>query len=163
MADQVSLPADFATQVVKIVKQYLEQNPITHVDTLNVDQLVVKSQLTLADQVSFPNQDWRYIGSQGNPAFDNSWAAYGAPYANPAFMVSPDGWVQLHGVIASGTLAASAFTLPPGFRPTAPVAFTVLSNGAAGRVDVGSDGTVTPLSPSTNASVVLDHVRFRAA
>lgn len=152
------------TQLTKVIKQYLEQNPVGNLNSLTVDTLTVQSLLVVADQAKFvKSQDWRFIGSQGQPVFQNSWVNYGAPYANAGFMLTPDGFVQGHGMIKSGTLSAAAFQFPPGFRPAAGHEFIVFSNGGAGRVTVLPDGTLTPVSPSSNLSVALEQIRFKAA
>jgi hypothetical protein len=150
-------------QLTKIIKQYLEQNPVTKLPSLSVETLTVSDVLVVSDQVKFAKSlQWRFVGSQGQPPFEHSWVNYGAPYSNAAFMMLPDGFVQLHGMIKSGTLSSSAFTLPPGFRPAAAHEFLVFSNGSTGRITVGSDGTVTPVSPASNLSVSLEQVRFKA-
>lgn len=152
------------TTLIKLIRQYLEQNPTTNYATLNVANLVVSDLMVVEDQVAFSKaREWRYIGSQGQPVFTNSWVAYGTPYANPGFMLLPDGFVQLHGVMKGGTVGSTAFQLPPGYRPSGTVPFIVFSNGTAGRVDVAADGTVTPMSPSTSTSVALEQIRFKAA
>lgn len=160
----VTPPGIDISWLTKFIRKQLEDFPVQFFSQIQAEELAVTTKLTVADQVEFTSyQDWLFIGTTGRPPFTNSWVNYGPPYANASYMRLPDGFVQLHGVIKSGTLGSSAFTLPPGFRPSAPTEFLVLSNGAAGRVTVGSDGTVTPVSPSTNASVVLDQIRFKAA
>jgi hypothetical protein len=152
------------TQLTKYIKQFLELNPVTNFQALNVDTLTVKDLLVVADQAKFAkSQDWRFFGSQGQPVYEHGWVNFGAPYANGAFVMTPDGFVQGHGMIKSGTLGSSALTFPPGFRPAAAHEFIVFSNGTAGRVTVLTDGTLTPVSPSSNLSVSLDQIRFKAA
>jgi hypothetical protein len=152
------------TWLTKFIRKQLEDFPTQFISQLSTEELSVLTKLTVADLVEFTAYgDWRFIGSAGQPAFTASWVAYGPPYANPSFTLLPDGFVTLHGVIKSGTIGSSAFTLPPGYRPSAPIPFAVVSNGVFGRVDVGADGTVTPISPSSNLSVVLDQIRFKAA
>lgn len=150
--------------LTKFIRKQLDDFPNQFFPQLSTEELTVLTKLTVSDQVVFSAYgDWSFVGSAGQPAFANSWVAYGAPYANPSFTKTADGFVQLHGVIKSGTVGLAAFTLPPGYRPTAPIPCAVVSNGAFGRVDVGSDGTVTPIAPSSNVSVVLDQIRFKAA
>jgi hypothetical protein len=60
---------------------------------------------------------WHYVGNAGEPAFQNSWANYGAPYGGARFRKMPDGLVIMDGLIQSGTVGAAAFTLPAGYRP----------------------------------------------
>lgn len=150
--------------LTKFIRQQLDTFPIEFLEQLEVDELSVVKKLTVADRVAFSGFDvTHYIGSAGQPAFTNSWVNYGSPYSNAGYIMRPDGWVALIGVIKSGTLGSSAFTLPPGFRPSKLQSLLTLSNGAAGRVDIGADGTVTPISPSSNLSVVLDGLHFKAA
>lgn len=144
-------------------RQQQQLYPTKFLETFAANELEVVQKLVIADQVEFSAYGtWRYIGSQGQPAFANSWANYGAPYDNAAFMLSPDGLVRLHGVIKSGTVGSAAFTLPPAYRPNSLQSLGTLSNGVFGRVDVDTSGNVTPTAPSSNASVVLDGLWFKA-
>ena len=152
------------TWLTRFIQQQLALFPTTSLETFQAEALTVVNKLTVQDLVDFQGyKTLRFVGTVGQPAFTASWAPYGAPYSDPSFLLLPFGYVALHGTMKNGTLGSSAFTLPPGYRPAAPIPFLVLSNGAAGRVDVGADGTVTPLAPSTNASVVLDQIIFKAA
>lgn len=152
------------TWLSRFIQQQLQLYPVKQLDTFQVESLEVVNNLIVDQAVTFKAfKDWRFVGVTGQPAFTAAWVNYGAPYANAAFKLGPDGTVRLHGTIKSGTLSSAAFTLPPGYRPAATIPFLVLSNGVAGRVDVGADGTVTPISPSSNLSVVLDQIIFQAA
>ncbi len=149
--------------LTKFLDDYFRQHPLPTVERLSVDFLTVQDLLTVADRSDFKAVDVHAIGTQGNPAFTNGWGNYGAPYSNAGYVKDPTGWVRLTGVIKSGTLGSSAFTLAPGYRPAvAPGPFAVISNGALGRVDIGTDGTVTPQSPASNASVSLEGIVFKA-
>lgn len=101
---------------------------------------------------------WRVVGAGGQPAFENSWVNVGGSIPVAAFRKTADGWVELRGAIASGTLTAAAFTLPAGYRPSALMDFPCTSNSAFGNARVNTDGTVVPLGGS-NLSFWLD-VRF---
>jgi hypothetical protein len=150
--------------LTKFIRQQLEQNPQAHLEQLGVDELTVEKTLLVADKVVFAQSlDFSFVGSQGKPAFTAGWAHFGSPYSNAGYIKRPDGWVELVGVIKSGTVGSAALTLPPGFRPASLKSLLTLSNGTTGRVDIGSDGTVTPLAPSSNLSVVLDGLHFKAA
>lgn len=163
MADQ-KLGDLTVSWLTKFLRDQFDRFPLEYLAKLLSDELVVAKKLTVADQVEFSQfKNIRFIGSQGQPAFVNSWVNYGAPYSNAGFIKRPDGWVELIGVIKSGTVGSAAWTLPPGYRPAASKALGTLSNGVFGRVDVGADGTVTPMSPSNNASVVLDGLHFKLA
>jgi hypothetical protein len=152
--------------LTKFIRQQFETNPISFVPQFGADELTAKTKLTVGDRVIFAAYNKaHYIGSQGSPAFTNSWAHYGAPYANAGYLMRPDGWVELLGMIKNGTVGSSAFTLPPGWRPSTTKTLAVFSGSAnsIGRVDIGSDGTVTPVSPSSNTSVSLDGLHFKVS
>lgn len=102
------------------------------------------------------------IGATGAPAFTNSWVNRASGSQSAGYYIDEEGCVCLMGGIKSGTVGSSAFTLPAGARPTAGLEFAVMSNGALGRVDISSTGTVTPISPSNNTYVSLDGIRFKA-
>lgn len=97
------------------------------------------------------------------PAFTNSWANYGSPYGVARYQKDAAGFVHLAGCISSGTMAASAFTLPADCRPTTPLYIACMGNGVVGRLYIGTDGTVVPSSPATNVAVFLDGVSFPTA
>ena len=99
------------------------------------------------------------------PTLTNSWANTFATAngVEPAgYIRTPDGYVQLSGYISNGTITASAFTLPTGYRPAKGQAFSVPSNSLFGEVVVGADGTVTP-QVGSNVWVSLSGIRFKAA
>jgi hypothetical protein len=60
-----------------------------------------------------------------------------------------------------GTVNSAAFTLPPGYRPEKTLLFSVLSNATIGGVSISAAGVVTPITPSNNAYVSLDGIRFK--
>jgi hypothetical protein len=95
-------------------------------------------------------------------SFGNSWVNYGAPHGDAAYCKDGHGFVHLRGVIKDGTVGSSAFTLPSDFRPASQILQGAISNGAIGRVDIGTDGTVSPLLPSNNTWVSLDGIAFYA-
>lgn len=108
-------------------------------------------------------EDWIEVGSGGSaPAFANGWGNAGGGYSTAAFYKDPSGIVHLKGRIAGGTLAASAFNLPAGYRPAEHSDFGTVSNGAFGRVVVFSTGPVNAQSGS-NVNMSLDGITFRAA
>jgi hypothetical protein len=162
VADQ-SLSELTVSWLTKYLRDQLERFPPSNFNALQVEELVAKK-LTVIDQVEFSAfLNAKVVGTVGQPAFANGWVNYGAPYSNASFIKRPDRWVSLIGAIKSGTVGSVAFTLPPGFRPISSKPLLTLSNGTTGRVDIGSDGTVTPISPSNNTSVVLDNLHFKIA
>jgi hypothetical protein len=104
---------------------------------------------------------WHVIGGAGEPAFTNSWTNYGAGWSTAAFR-RVNGVVHLRGLIASGTVGSGAFVLPAGYRSTQQLLLGTVSNSAAGRVDIYTNGTVLPQSPSSSTWVALDGLVFMA-
>lgn len=94
--------------------------------------------------------------------FLNSWANVGGGNNAAGYWKDGDGAVHLQGVIGAGSLAASAFGLPQGFRPAGICNFIVMCNSAPGYVTVDSGGNVTPQSGG-NAWLSLEGIVFRAA
>lgn len=153
------------TQLVKFIKDILENQPTRNVQTLIVGNAQVNETLALKGQVTFPdNQDVNLVGGAGKAPFTNAWVNWGSPNFPAGYWKDPFGFVHLQGVIKSGVVGDAAFVLPPGFWPAYTAGpFAVLSNGGVGRVDVGADGAVTPMSPSSNVYVSLDGITFKAA
>lgn len=153
------------TQLIKFIKDILENQPPRNLPTVIMGDAQVNGTLALRGSVSFPgNTTFHQVGTTGQPAFAHGWVNWGSPNFPAGFWKDPFGFVHLQGVIKSGTVGSSAFTLPPGLWPAATVGpLPVLSNGAVGRVDIGTDGSVTPISPSSNVYVGLDGIVFPAA
>ena len=114
---------------------------------------------------------WHYVGAAGEPPFQNNWVNYAA-WADAAYRRDEDGIVWLKGLIRNGTVPATAFTLPPGYRTSAKpggptdsadnLIFVVLSNSVQGRLDVYADGRVYVSSPSSGLWVSLSGIAFFA-
>jgi len=105
------------------------------------------------------------VQSATAPSLTNSWATTYATtngYEPPGYTRLPDGWVTLSGYLSNGTVTASAFTLPTGYRPAKQQVFAVASNGAFGEVIVAADGTVTP-QVGSNVWFSLSGITFKAA
>lgn len=96
------------------------------------------------------------------PSLGNSWVNFGGSYATAAYYKDGLGRVYLRGTIKDGSIPGVVFTLPAGYRPAAQLRFGVMSHGAFGRVDVYANGDVEVNLPSTNSSLSLDQVHFRA-
>lgn len=93
------------------------------------------------------------------PTFVNGWTAYtSAPYDVAQYAKDVFGFVHLRGLLdgASATDPV-AFTLPTGHRPSHTLLFPTATNvNDVGRLDVGSDGTVSingPTLPINHASI----------
>lgn len=94
------------------------------------------------------------------PGFQNGWTNFGAPHATAAFRRTHDGAIELKGMVKSGTVGATIFTLPAGFRPAERINVGVDSNAAHGRVEIDTTGTVT-CQTGNNAWVQLNNIVFR--
>lgn len=150
------------TLLTKFLDDFFRHHPLPPIDHLKIADLEVRN-ATVTNKALFTASDLHVVGNQGDAPFEHGWTFYGAPYSKAGYIKDPAGFVRLTGVIKSGTLGAAAFTLPPGYRPAVdPGPFAVVSNGLFGRVDVATDGTVTPQSPSSNASVSLEGIVFQA-
>ena len=95
---------------------------------------------------------WHEVGSSGEPAFQNSWVNYygGTTYDTAAFY-KHNGIVYLKGLVRSGTLNTTIFTLPVGYRPDLRQMFVAIqgTNGSV-RLEIRSDGTVLTSGATNN-------------
>jgi hypothetical protein len=115
-------------------------------------------------------EDPHYVGTTGEPAFQNSWTNFDAaapPAGRAAYFYRHNGRVHMGGVIMGGANGATAFTLPAGYRSLLSSATLVVNaSGAAAYITVGSDGSVTPFN-LTGSSVTtycfLEGASFRHA
>lgn len=93
--------------------------------------------------------------------FQNSWVNFDAVSATQRRVqyMKEGHWVSLRGVMSGGTLAATAFALPVGFRPTyLNHVFPVVSNSLFGTITVEATGNVIPTG--SNVWVFLDGVTY---
>jgi len=123
---------------------------------------IVRNPLVKMEQYQLPALDKKhFVGAAGEIAvFQNSWAAYGSGYEAPSYWKDSAYCVHLQGLMAGGTIAAAAFTLPPGYRPLGQLIFDVQSNSALARVDVFPNGVVQPQSGAA-IWVNLSGISFR--
>lgn len=91
--------------------------------------------------------------------FTNSWVNYAAGFATATYIKDKNGFVHLKGTVKSGTVSTSMFNLPVGYRPLEQLIFTIVNNGAFGRVDVLANGDVV-LQGGSNLFVALDNIVF---
>ncbi len=109
---------------------------------------------------------WHAVGGSGEPAFQNGWVNYGQ---RPAmFYKDAAGVVHLTGLVKSGTIGTTAFTLPAGYRPSTTVGAAslcrfvcVTSPLAAGVVQIYGEGYVE-LTTGSNIYYDLSGISFRA-
>ena len=109
------------------------------------------------------SEGWHEVGALGEPAFANSWVNYNsATHATAAFYKDGSGRVHLKGSIKSGTIGATVFTLPVGYRPALQNDFGVLSGTGSGACIITAAGAVVAVL-GTNTSFALNSISFRAA
>lgn len=103
-------------------------------------------------------EDFHIVGASGEPAFQNSWVAHSSADHKPRFRKTADGFVEMRGLIVSGTDSSTAFTLPVGYRPggtstlmyAAMAALTGSGAPQACRLDVDQNGNVVPYIAGTS-------------
>lgn len=129
------------------------------------------SAITTVDQYSLTSSGARIypnnpdIGGQQawqSLALQNSWANFGAPYANAAYMKDSLGFVHLKGLVKSGASGSTIFTLPAGYRPSETHYIPGLSNDAVSSMTIAADGTVKAFGGSVSAWTTLSQITFRA-
>jgi hypothetical protein len=123
------------------------------------------------------------VGAAGEPAYQNGWMGYGAPFGKASFYKDSSGVVHLTGltcsessqdatVCTSSTLIGGTvpiFTVPVGFRPASQLLFTTFSYGGNNylhtRIDVTTAGVVELISPPDGGEnwVSFDGISFLAA
>ena len=115
-------------------------------------------QILLAAQMNTQAGDSGWIRVAGGVGFQNSWnevSVYQVSYRLIGQVV------VLKGMLYAGT-AATAFTLPSGYRPTQLMTFAVIDSTPAApvpkRLQIDSTGTVTPQTASDLHS--LDGISF---
>lgn len=87
------------------------------------------------------------------PTLINSWVNYGGTYRTARYRKIGDR-VEIEGLVKSGTIGATVFTLPVGYRPPQDIPFGVHSNNAFGSLIVFASGAVYAQAGS-NASFGL--------
>lgn len=94
------------------------------------------------------------------PTFSGTWVNEGTTYNDAGYYRERGGRVHLKGVIKSGTINTTAFTLPTGYRPSRRQIFIANTNTGIGRLDVDTNGNVIPVSGGTTW-FSLDGLSFR--
>jgi hypothetical protein len=93
------------------------------------------------------------------PTLTNSWANYGSGYNPAGYRKTTDGMVHVRGLIASGTMAVAAFTLPTGYRPPYDMCIPAMANGVSSYAAILKTGLVIPYGASS-AWFSLDNIYF---
>lgn len=99
---------------------------------------------------------WTVIGAAGAPAFQNGWVSYGAPFG--AQFTKINGIVYMQGLVKNGTVAATIFTLPVGYRPATQQLITTQTNpNTIARLDLTPDGALAAASGANNGWVAINY------
>lgn len=115
---------------------------------------------------SSASEPWHEVGSPGEPVFQNGWRNFGEGFGTAAFYKDPVGVVHLKGFVIEDTDPSggtTAFTLPPGYRPSQ-VMFPAVGAAGGRALIIAPDGRVAPgcSGGGGGCSVPLDGVTFRA-
>lgn len=102
------------------------------------------------------------VGGWTNASYLNGWvSANSAAQPDASYLKDSEGIVHIRGLVKSGTIGSTIFTLPSGMRPRKTIVRICNSGNNAGRVDIKSDGSVVATS-GTNAWFSLDGILFNA-
>lgn len=82
------------------------------------------------DHVHGAGDTWHNVGAGGEPAFQNSWVNWGAPYVVCRFR-KENGRVYVEGTLKSGGSSTVAWTFPVGYRPASQIQRQVRGAAAA--------------------------------
>lgn len=106
---------------------------------------------------------WHYIGTTGEPAWQNSWHNYGSTWETTAYR-KVNNIVYLKGLLAGGTGAAGQvfFTLPAGYRPDSDKHIVITSNASWAIINVFADGRVACNTNCSGNWLSLANISFPA-
>jgi len=130
---------------------------VNAIDATNAAVAVHETRLDALDEMP-----WIYVDQTiGAPLFTNSWVNFDAEPSerNVAFRLMR-GYVEMKGLLSGGTVNATMFTLPVGYRPIGNRHFPVIANSLFANLRVGSDGQIQIPSAGSNVFVDLGPVRF---
>jgi hypothetical protein len=97
------------------------------------------------------------------PTLENGWVPFATGYNPPGYFKDSMGIVHLRGLVRSGKIGFSIFTLPIGYRPEFQNIFAAsTAPDVYARLDVLTDGRVFPQTGSANSWLSLDGITFRA-
>lgn len=98
-----------------------------------------------AEQTKIANLD---DGTYITPTMQNGWINYSTTYQYAGYRKDESGTVHVKGLVKSGTVNTSVFTLPVGYRPAYNHIFPSDSNSAIERVDAYADGRIMAYTAS---------------
>lgn len=99
------------------------------------------------------------------PTLLNSWQNYGTAYGSAAYWKDKCNVVHISGMVKGGTITDGTviFTLPSGYRPSAPEKFLVVSVNALCILDIYTNGNVTIRAGANASWVSLSGISFKAS
>ena len=113
------------------------------------------NQFTRVEKLVGDCEDWQAV------TFENSWVNFGGSFAEAAYYKDPFNHVHIKGVVKSGTLDATVFTLPEGYRPSEALIFSTEENGGNSvRLDITTGGAVSTSNAASSVFLTLQ-VNFR--
>ncbi len=120
------------------------------------EKLDVNGNITLTGKII--NEAWQ------TPTLNAPWADYGAGYASVRYYKDKENVVHLSGLLNTGAVGSTIFTLGAGYRPVnGTLMFNVNNGNSLGRIDISTAGLVVfTFGPVTAAWVSLDGISFRA-
>lgn len=119
----------------------------------NVNFSVVAGQLPRVENAHL-------VGTSGEIAFAGAWVNFGGTNEAANYYKDSLGRVHLGGIVKTGAIGTTIFTLPSGYRPQYNMIYAVASNGAFGICTVNPDGTVVA-SSGNNTYFSLSGITFR--
>jgi hypothetical protein len=124
---------------------------LVSLDGIEFDTESVNQVASIAAQAM---DSWHFVGTPGEPAFENSWANYDTVRL-VKFRKYPDGSVEITGIPRGGASGSAVFHLPVGYRPNygGDLQFTNYCSGGVGTLAVLTDGTVAPANATAGSNV----------
>jgi len=100
------------------------------------------------------------VGNSGEVAFGGTWVNFGGTNEPARYWKDYTGIVHLGGIVKTGAVPSTIFTLPAGYRPQYALIYAVASNGLFGVCTVNPDGTVVA-SAGSATYFSLSGITFR--
>jgi len=148
-------PVDLSEQIQKLAPGL---SVASASNAANANALEGKPASAFAASASEPFHE---IGAPGEPVFENGWQNQAvAGRSSAAFYKDPLGVVHLKGIIVGPDGLATAFTLPPGYRPSQDLVVPKSSSAVASLV--ATTGEVQVECQGGSCTHGLDGFTFRA-
>jgi hypothetical protein len=107
----------------------------------NVNLSITQGQLPVIEKAHL-------VGASGQIAFGGTWANFGGSNEPALYWKDTSGIVHVGGIVKSGVIGTTIFTLPAGYRPQYAMIFAVSSNNLFGVCTINPDGTVVATAGS---------------